>query len=203
MRINAADGQVSMFGPDSPSGKMCLEPTVPSRTQRRPAATSGRSSSHSSPSRNPSHTLMLLDLRPGAGNMLGSYWEYDPPWLGSPGGLNCSACPKGVIESSLSLILEDSVPQKYYLSRKACRGILRRAKERGKPLPVRLEVALRLQAGLPVHEELIYELTADGSLPLAFYINHSEDPSQMILAPWEKLCFGMLDLAKRKGWNCT
>ena len=29
------------------------------------------------------------------------------------------------------------------------------------------------------------------------------DPSQMTLAPWEKLCFGMLDLAKRKGWNCT
>ena len=29
------------------------------------------------------------------------------------------------------------------------------------------------------------------------------DPSQIILAPWEKLCFGMLDLAKRRGWNCT
>ena len=29
------------------------------------------------------------------------------------------------------------------------------------------------------------------------------DPSQMTLAPWEKLCFGMLDLAKREGWNCT
>ena len=29
------------------------------------------------------------------------------------------------------------------------------------------------------------------------------DPSQIILAPWEMLCFGMLDLAKRKGWSCT
>ena len=29
------------------------------------------------------------------------------------------------------------------------------------------------------------------------------DPSQIILAPWEKLCLGMLGLAKRKGWNCT
>ena len=29
------------------------------------------------------------------------------------------------------------------------------------------------------------------------------DPSQIILAPWEQLCFGMLDLAKRRGWNCT
>ena len=29
------------------------------------------------------------------------------------------------------------------------------------------------------------------------------DPSQMTLVPWEQLCFGMLALAKRKGWNCT
>ena len=29
------------------------------------------------------------------------------------------------------------------------------------------------------------------------------DPSQMTLVPWEKLCFGMLDLAKRKGWDRT
>ena len=26
------------------------------------------------------------------------------------------------------------------------------------------------------------------------------DPSQTTLTPWEKLCFGMLDLAKRRGW---
>ena len=29
------------------------------------------------------------------------------------------------------------------------------------------------------------------------------DPSQMTLTPWETFCFGMLNLAKRKGWNCT
>ena len=29
------------------------------------------------------------------------------------------------------------------------------------------------------------------------------DPSQMTLAPWEKMCFGMLNLAKRKGWDRT
>ena len=27
------------------------------------------------------------------------------------------------------------------------------------------------------------------------------DSSLMTLAPWESLCFGMLDLAKRKGWS--
>ena len=38
------------------------------------------------------------------------------------------------------------VPQKYYLSQKACLGILRRASERGKKLPDVLELALKKQA---------------------------------------------------------
>ncbi len=50
-------------------------------------------------------------------------------------------------------ILEDSPPRKYYLSRNACLGILRRSRERGKPLPPRLEAALRIQAGLKEPEE--------------------------------------------------
>ena len=29
------------------------------------------------------------------------------------------------------------------------------------------------------------------------------DPSQMTLAWWERFCFGMLDLAKRRGWSGT
>jgi hypothetical protein len=29
------------------------------------------------------------------------------------------------------------------------------------------------------------------------------DPSQTTWKTWEKFCFGMLDLAKRAGWNCT
>jgi len=89
----------------------------------------------------------LLDLRPGAGNLLGPYWEYDPAWLGPPGRLNTSECPKGAVDASLSQILLDTVPSRYYLSRRACLGILRRAGERGKPLPPQLEQALKLQAG--------------------------------------------------------
>jgi hypothetical protein len=38
------------------------------------------------------------------------------------------------------------VPEKYYLSAKACQGILRRAKERGKELPEELRIALERQA---------------------------------------------------------
>ena len=45
-------------------------------------------------------------------------------------------------ESQLSEILEDSPQAKYSLSEKACTGILRRAKERNKPLPPELEAAL-------------------------------------------------------------
>ncbi len=91
---------------------------------------------------------MLLDLSPGAGNILGPCWEYDPVWLGPPGTLNTSECPKDVVASSLSQILQASVPFKYYLTRLACLGILRRAEERNKPLPPMLEWALRVQAGL-------------------------------------------------------
>nr|WP_300820852.1 DNA cytosine methyltransferase [uncultured Oscillibacter sp.] len=91
---------------------------------------------------------MFLDLRSGAGNILGPYWEIDPPWLGCGGTLNTSECPKDAVESSLSAILQDSVPSKYYLTRKACLGILRRAEEREKDLPEQLELALKAQAGL-------------------------------------------------------
>ena len=50
--------------------------------------------------------------------------------------------------SSLSRILQDDPPKRYYLTRKACLGILRRAAERGKGLPEKLKRALEMQAGL-------------------------------------------------------
>jgi hypothetical protein len=50
---------------------------------------------------------------------------------------------------SLSDILETGdVPRQYYLSAKACRGILRRAGKRGKELPPQLARALQAVAGL-------------------------------------------------------
>ncbi len=57
--------------------------------------------------------------------------------------LNISVWPSGGIVCSLSDVLETcDVPHKYYLSPKACRGILRRAAKRGKTLPLHLEAAL-------------------------------------------------------------
>ena len=48
---------------------------------------------------------------------------------------------------SLSDILEiGDVPQRYYLSREACLGLLRRAEKRGKQLPPLLEAVLKHQA---------------------------------------------------------
>ena len=46
----------------------------------------------------------------------------------------------------LSQILMANVSEKYYLSPKACQGILRRASERGKQLPNILRIALERQA---------------------------------------------------------
>ena len=51
-------------------------------------------------------------------------------------------------ESHLSQILEDSPLPKYFLSAKACQGILNRAKRRGKELPPRLKDALEAQTAL-------------------------------------------------------
>ena len=48
----------------------------------------------------------------------------------------------------MSRILQDDPPKRYYLTRKACLGILRRATERGKELPEKLKRALEIQAGL-------------------------------------------------------
>ncbi|WP_417092646.1 DNA cytosine methyltransferase [Intestinimonas timonensis] len=56
--------------------------------------------------------------------------------------------PREEKESSLSQILQDDPPDKYYLTRKACLGILRRAFERGKELPRKLNRALEIQSGV-------------------------------------------------------
>lgn len=96
MQTENLEGQESIFGRDSACGKMSSVLSQVGGTLKRVKKSLGRifkkSSKRSSKLKN--HTFMLLDLRPGAGNMLGAYWEYDPPWLGSFGTLNTSECPK-------------------------------------------------------------------------------------------------------------
>ena len=64
---------------------------------------------------------------------------------------------------------------------------------------------------LPVYDWSLYP----GGAPLSDYENclrigaeldlcpSGADPSQTTLAPWQQFCIGMLDLAKRGGWNGT
>ena len=59
--------------------------------------------------------------------------------------LNIGEGPNVERESTLLQILEDNAPEKYYLSAKACEGILRRAERRGKELPPILKEALKQQ----------------------------------------------------------
>ena len=60
--------------------------------------------------------------------------------------LGFSESPRDGVECLLSDVLEASdVPDRFYLSPKACSGILRRAAKRGKTLPAMLAMALRDQ----------------------------------------------------------
>lgn len=57
--------------------------------------------------------------------------------------LSGTESPNDAVVCSLSDVLETfGVPEKYFLSAKACRGILRRAAKRGRKLPPLLEKAL-------------------------------------------------------------
>lgn len=140
------EGQLTLFDLGTWSGRMYPEPS-PAQTER----TSGRFL------KKPAELLtvpyLYFDLREGYGNLLGSYWEINSPLLGEFMMLNTGPSHKGAKESILSQILEDTPHPKYYLSRTACLGILRRARKRGKELPPVLKQALEIQAGIhPIQE---------------------------------------------------
>ena len=144
MQTNYEAEQLSIYDPDSWCGKMFPEPS-PAEHQKE--KTSGVFSRRSPELR--SVVFQSLDLTPGHGNLLGeSYWELISPWRGDASTLNTGVSPREEKESSLSQILQDDPPRKYYLSKTACLGILRRAEARGKELPPQLRDALILQAGL-------------------------------------------------------
>ncbi len=140
------------------------EPSPVERPKARTSASSSKRSSELS-----AVPFMSLDLTPGHGNLLGeSYWELISPWLGGAWMLNTGVSPNDARGSSLSQILQDAPPIKYYLSPKACLGILRRASERGKALPPKLERALKIQAGLMCPDGQPTDLNA-------FHINQRDE----------------------------
>lgn len=72
-------------------------------------------------------------------------WQDDGVWLGEYLMRNTGESPNEDVESHLWQILEETPLTKYYLTAKACRGILNRAERRGKELPEILKQALIAQ----------------------------------------------------------
>lgn len=104
---------------------------------------SSKKSSKSQNRKRPIFKCLNMDgLHGGATAM----WEDDGAWLIESTMRNGGECPNAAVESRLSQILEEAPPTKYYLSRAACQGILRRAERRGKDLPEQLKQALLIQS---------------------------------------------------------
>ena len=139
------DGQACLFDPGIFAGKTCRAPFQAGHPKERTSGSFSRKSSELI-----SVPFMSLDLTPGAGNLLDEYyWEILSPWRGGASILNTGLAPrKEENVYSLSQILEEDPHPKYYLTRKACLGILRRSAERGKELPPQLKEALEAQAGV-------------------------------------------------------
>ena len=144
MQTNKEAEQVTLSDLGICCGKMFQEPSPAELPKARTSVSSSKRSSELS-----AVPFMSLDLTPGHGNLLGeSYWELISPWRGDASTLNTGVSPREENGSSLSRILQEDPPKRYYLTRKACLGILRRAVERGKELPEKLKRALEIQAGL-------------------------------------------------------
>ena len=152
MRIDNEAEQLSIYDLDLWCGKMFQEPSPAEPQKERISGSSSRRSSELK-----SVVFQSLDLTPGAGNLLGEfYWELISPWRGDASTLNTGVSPREEKESSLSQILQEDPPDKYYLTRKACLGILRRAYERGKELPRKLNRALEIQSGVAPPADMVH-----------------------------------------------
>ena len=118
--------------------------TSPGPSPRTKAKTSGASSKRSS--RSSSRTPRCLRLKRHDGPTPTYTWETDGALRTELLMRNTGEFPSADVASTLSQILQAEVPEKYFLSAKACQGILRRAAERGKELPEVLQKALERQA---------------------------------------------------------
>lgn len=170
MKILGEGEQLNLFGPDTEFGRMCPEPSPAANQRARTSASSSKSSAALRTS-----DYMFLDLRAGAGNLLGPCWEINALSLGEYMILNTGPAPhSGAAGSTLSQILEDTPLLKYYLSSTACSGILRRTQEREKILPPALERALILQSMIDVRN-IIMGATEPQSDVLAFAANQRDE----------------------------
>lgn len=147
MKTKEIAGQTSLMEilGDGLFGKTCQEPCPVTRGGTsdaccKPSATSAIKASP------------FLSLRKENGLTQEASWEMVSPWHGGSLIFNTSEHLRkphlsAVDGYTLSAILEENVPEKYCLSAKACNGILRRARERGKTLPELLLNALKEVVG--------------------------------------------------------
>ena len=124
---------------DLSCGRMCQELSPQTKEK-----ISGQSSKRSAPSK--AKAFLFLNLQRGNGAAPETLWQTDFPLRGGCLTPNFGESPNEENASTLSQILQAGVPEKYYLSPKACLGILRRASARGKELPELLRKALERQA---------------------------------------------------------
>lgn len=137
------DGQASLFDQDTWYGKTYREHSAPTKDATLQQSLKKRSASQSR--KPPIFQCLKKDGRPTADT---AAWMDDGAWLGECWTRNGGECPNAAVGSRLSQILEAHPHTKYYLTAKACMGILRRAERRGKDLPEKLKAALRAQSGL-------------------------------------------------------
>ena len=151
------EGQMSLFDLDSSFLKMSPDSSVPTREE-----TSRPSSRKSLGSRNQMLPMCLCltkanGLKQDAstmkwqdGQLLGGYSIHsfgEQPYTMMREMSYNEEHLNGVNASHLSQILVESAHRKYYLSRRAAEGILRRAEKKGKALPEILRQALENQMG--------------------------------------------------------
>lgn len=101
--------------------------------------------------------FQFLDLR--SGSKQEQWSEMGGLLLGDSSQLNFTEYPNVVRESTLSSILEENAPKKYYLSVRGATGILRRVTKRGNNLPPEMLQALKsiCQAPSTTPEETVTE----------------------------------------------
>ena len=123
-------------------GKMFLEFSVPSPTANMEKVTV-ISEGLSKKSQRPTFQCLKVD----DGQKADWYEAQSVMLRGGAWTLNIGESPKEGTECSLSQILDKGgVAPKYFLSSRACQGILNRAAKRGKPLPEVLKAVLTRQA---------------------------------------------------------
>jgi hypothetical protein len=136
---NQIEGQMSIFDLDLWYGKMSPERSAQTKARTLEQSLKKLRELRIKPP-------LYLDLRKENGVQAEPSWEMGGALLGEYMTHSFGECPREERESRLSQILEGGRLQKYYLSAKACQGILRRAEKRGKELPPMLKEALIRQS---------------------------------------------------------